>query len=346
MSSDSPGCSLIKNRFRIIENIGQGAYGSVYKALDLLNNKIVALKTVKIFDHKQSMPVSFFRELKVLQSIKDSHIIQYFETIRSNDSTFISMECCDTDLQKQLSSRYRLSFIQIKSLMKQLLQGLNTLHSNGFAHRDIKPANILLKGGSQLKIADLGLSKQILNQRLTSKVCALAYRAPELILGSKDYTFSVDIWSAGVIFYELLTGLPFPAAGSEIGQIDKIFQLTGTPNNSETNSNEDIKLFNFYCQLPNWNITSMLSSHTRTLEQFLEKLIPLEMQEAIPILLEMLSLNPEKRPSASQLLQYDFFSFDEEAIPKIPHPEIKVVEQRCITPPYVHRPAPILLVCN
>lgn len=350
MSAQSPGSSNFRWRFRIIERVGSGAYGHVYKAFDTLNHKIVALKSVKVFNASQSLPTSLFRELKVLQSIKHENIVNYYETIRDNNEIYISMEFCDIDLQKQLYHNPKLNVYQIKSVMKQILQGLEALHSQGIAHRDIKPANILIKDGIHIKIADFGLSKTINSQHLTSKVCSLAYRAPELIIGSQQYSTSIDIWSAGIIFYELVTGEKFPVSSSEIGQLDKIFQIIGSPN---VNLNQDQKQIqqiedyisnNFLSQLPNWKILKQMQQHKRKLDQILFDKVRRNLSGIIPNITSMLSLDPESRPTASKLLENEFFKFDCEKIDRMPIPEA-IDNSDSFSPKIpIIRPPPVILV--
>lgn len=348
MDADSPGRSNALRRFRMIEKIGVGAYGSVYKALDIMNNEIIALKVIKAFDAKDGLPQSFYRELTALQTFKHNNLVDYRGVVRFPTETCIMLEFCESDLQKQLIVQPRLQPNQVKHLMFQLLQGLSVLHEAGFAHRDLKPANILIKDGKTLKITDFGLSRQINNisKPLTSKVASLAYRAPELILGSKDYTTAIDIWSAGIIFYELATGEKFPSATSDLSQLDKIFRVTGTPSPSPDDDKSPLKSDgDLLCQLPNWRLASMLHIYPRTLEKLLLDKLPAELADAFNIITSMLSLNPSSRPSASELLRNPFFSNMEE-FTTLALPEIPEVEEIHLPRMPIRRPPPILLECN
>lgn len=343
MDAHSPGRYNASARFRIIENIGSGAYGSVFKAFDQQSNRIIALKSIRPFDPKIGLSPSFYRELTVLQTFQHENIVKYYGVSRTPNDVSIMLEYCESDLQKQLSVQPRLQPSQVKNLMFQLLNGLNVLHEAGFAHRDLKPANILIKSGRTLKITDFGLSRQLNSNQLSSKVASLAYRAPELILGSKDYTTAIDIWSAGIIFYELATGEKFPSACTDLSQLDKIFRVTGTPSPSPDDDSQTDG--DYFCQLPNWRLASMLHIYPRTLEQLLRDKLPPELAGAFSIITSMLSLNPSNRPSASELLRNSFFSNMEEAQP-LALPEIQTVNELplIITPPI--RPPPVLLVCN
>lgn len=109
--------------------------------------------------------------------------------------------------------------LQIKCYMKQLLSGIEHCHSRGVMHRDIKGANLLVNNDGILKVADFGLANFCnlgRKQPLTSRVVTLWYRPPELLLGSTEYGASVDLWSVGCVFGELLTGKPILQGRTEV----------------------------------------------------------------------------------------------------------------------------------
>lgn len=140
-------------------------------------------------------------------------------------------EYSDFDLRKLLTKR-KLTEHECLDYLHQILSGLLVCHSNRIMHRDLKPQNILIDDKGNVKIADFGLARgfTVPFPELTHEVVTLWYRAPEILLGQNSYTPSVDIWSVGCIYAEMLTGKPLFEGDCEIGQIFKIFQGLGTPN--------------------------------------------------------------------------------------------------------------------
>jgi len=140
-------------------------------------------------------------------------------------------EYSDFDLRKLLQSK-KLTEEECLNYLQQILNGLLACHSNRIIHRDLKPQNILIDNQGNLKIADFGLARgfTIPFPELTHEVVTLWYRAPEILLGQFSYTPSVDIWSVGCIYAEMLMGKPLFEGQCEIGQIFEIFKVLGTPN--------------------------------------------------------------------------------------------------------------------
>ncbi|XP_006365480.1 probable serine/threonine-protein kinase At1g09600 [Solanum tuberosum] len=218
--------------FHMLDKIGYGAYSTVYKARDLEHNKIVALKRLK-FDNVELM----MKEINILRRLDHENVIKLEGLIITSGIIFgflyLIFEYMEHDLKELLSiPGVFFSESQIKCYMKQLLNGINHVHSRGILHRDITTSNLLLDNRGILKIADFGLStlsKSKLNVPLTSCIGTLWYRAPELLIGSCFYGIEVDLWSIGCVLGELFNGKGILQGNNEIDQLHKIFKLCGSP---------------------------------------------------------------------------------------------------------------------
>ncbi|KAG6793834.1 hypothetical protein POTOM_003058 [Populus tomentosa] len=221
--------------FEKLDKIGQGTYSNVYRARDLDQNKIVALKKVR-FDNLEPESVRFMaREIHILRRLDHPNVIKLegLVTSRMSCSLYLVFEYMEHDLAG-LASHPGLNFTeaQVKCYMQQLLRGLDHCHSRGVLHRDIKGSNLLIDNNGILKIADFGLASfydpaQV--QPLTSRVVTLWYRPPELLLGATYYGIAVDLWSTGCILAELYAGKPIMPGRTEVEQLHKIFKLCGSP---------------------------------------------------------------------------------------------------------------------
>lgn len=143
---------------------------------------------------------------------------------------FIVMDFIEHDL-KGLMQDMRAPFLQseIKTLMIQLLSAVALMHDNWVIHRDLKTSNLLLNNRGEIKVADFGLARKYGSPmgHMTQLVVTLWYRAPELLLGGKEYTTAIDMWSVGCIFAELLNNEPLLPGRSELDQLDRV-NHTGT----------------------------------------------------------------------------------------------------------------------
>lgn len=123
----------------------------------------------------------------------------------------------------------------IKSFLFQLLKGVAYIHSKLVLHRDLKPQNLLISRQGQLKIADFGLARPFGApvRGFSHEVVTLWYRSPDVLLGSKCYSCSIDMWSVGCVFAEMISGRPFAAGETNYDQLIEIQKVLGTPSPSE-----------------------------------------------------------------------------------------------------------------
>ncbi|KAI8971470.1 kinase-like domain-containing protein, partial [Mycotypha africana] len=220
--------------FEKLNHIEEGSYGVVFRARDKETGEIVALKKLKLQLEQGGFPVTSLREIHALMNIKHPNIVNVREIVMGNriEQVFIVMDYIDHDL-KGLMQDMRSPFLQseVKTLMLQLLSAVALMHENWYIHRDLKTSNLLLNNRGEVKVADFGLARKYGSPlgNMTQLVVTLWYRAPELLLGAKEYTTAIDMWSVGCIFAELLNNEPLLPGRSEIDQLDKIFKLLGTP---------------------------------------------------------------------------------------------------------------------
>ncbi|XP_058179171.1 protein IMPAIRED IN BABA-INDUCED STERILITY 1-like isoform X1 [Rhododendron vialii] len=309
---------LSADSFEKLEKIGQGTYSSVFRARNLDTGKIVALKKVR-FDNFEPESVRFMaREITILRKLDHPNIIKLEGLIASrlSCSIYLVFEYMEHDIAGLLSCPdIEFSEAQVKCYMKQLLSGLEHCHSRGVMHRDIKGANLLVNNEGVLKIADFGLANFCNSgpsgdrQPLTSRVVTLWYRPPELLLGSTDYGASVDLWSVGCVFAELLVEKPILQGRTEVEQLHKIFKLCGSPPEDYWKKSK----------LPHATLFKPQHPYECSLwETF--KDIP---KPSVHLIKTLLAVEPYKRGTASSALASEYFTTkpcasDPSSLPKYP----------------------------
>lgn len=224
-------------RYEQIKHLGEGQYANVYKAKDTLqNDKIVAVKKIKLgsrIEAKDGVNRTALREIKLLQEVSHINLIGLLDVFGHKSNISLVFDFMDTDLE-QLINDTSIVFLpsQVKNLMIQTLTGLEYLHNHWILHRDLKPNNLLLNVDGVLKIADFGLARFFgsPNRIYTHQVVTRWYRAPELLLGARNYGTGVDIWAIGCILAELLRRAPLFPGESDLDQLSKIIDILGSPN--------------------------------------------------------------------------------------------------------------------
>jgi len=223
-----------------------------------------------------------------------------------------SLEPLHSDL-KQYMKRIgnKLSAAAVQSYTWQLINGLTWCHSHRIFHRDLKPQNLLVQPArGMLKIGDFGLTRafSLPLRSYTHEVVTLWYRAPEILLGAKEYACPIDMWSVGCVLGEIATGKPMFPGDSEIDQIFKIFQLLGTPADDAWEGVS--KLPDWQTRFPSWRRADMRSKYA-ALNDF-----------GVDLLEDLLTYDPRERIVGKDALVHPYFdSLDREAIGKGPLPE-------------------------
>lgn len=285
----------IEDRFIKFETIGSGAYGVVYKAMDRRNQSIVALKKVKLHHNDtDGIPSSSLREIGILKDLKHPNVVRLLDVQMCPTSIYLVFEHLELDLKKLLN-KYKdgLQPLLVKHYMWQLLQGLAYCHAHRVLHRDLKLQNLLVDRVGNIKLADFGLARSIglPIRTYTHEVVTLWYRAPELLLKTDYYGPSVDIWSLGCIFAEMLTNRTLFTGESEIDQLYRIFRSLGTPNEDSWPGFSDTQEASYFSDFKGRGVDSYIGDKD-----------PL----ATDLLTKFLAYNPATRISAKQALAHEY----------------------------------------
>lgn len=336
----------LKNYVKI-HQVGQGAYGDVWLAEDIVNKVPVALKKLKLNEDREGFPKSAIREIVLLNSLKhrnivnllgiahsqadnDSgkeHVWMVFEYLPFDLSGYIEALRDPTEKRDKLTKPVMwLSIGEVKSILKQLLRAVAFCHKNNILHRDLKTANLLMKQDGTIKLADFGLARICPTGKgmLTNRVVTLWYRPPELLLGSDNYDSGVDMWSIGCIMAELVCGSHIFAADKEIQILRLIVERLGHPSESE---------LKYLKTLPLWNEPSANPLHSDrqtniiTRKKDFEKTFKVNNElgeEGWDLLRKLFAWCPSKRISAQKALQHPWFTTEPLPSSLISRPNVKV----------------------
>lgn len=208
-------------------HLGSGAFGKVYLGKDCTSGALVAVKTMnndQISD--PYMQEALQKEIKVMQTLKGPNVVRLLDVFKSQSHTYLIQEFCNGgDFRGYLTKKGKLPEVEARKVLNDFLNGFSELVKNGLIHRDLKPENMLMHDGS-CKIADFGFATQASqNQMLKTCVGTPLYMSPQ-ILSHKAYTNKSDVWSTGLIYYEMLCGkTPWPARD----QLDLIENISKMP---------------------------------------------------------------------------------------------------------------------
>ena len=184
------------------KSIGKGSFSKIYVGTSSSTGERIAVKIIKKCNVKNENTI--LREIKIMSMIKHENVLCLLDVLVSNNKYYLIMEYCDMGDLKGYMQRRDLNEIKLKYYVKQIRDGMWELHTNNIIHRDLKPQNILVTTDDTLKISDFGFAKSYNpDTDLQQTMCGSPlYMAPE-ILEQKRYTDVVDLWSIGVIMYEL-----------------------------------------------------------------------------------------------------------------------------------------------
>ncbi len=201
-------------QLEILELLGKGGMGAVYKARQPGLDRLVAVKILPPeVSRNPAFAERFIREARALARLSHPHIVAVYDFGQVGDLCYFVMEFVDGVNLRQAIAASMLKAADALALVPQICDALQFAHDEGIVHRDIKPANILLDKRGRVKIADFGLAKLLGNDQIEASLTAthqvmgtLRYMAPEQMEGSRTVDHRADIYSLGVVFYEMLTG--------------------------------------------------------------------------------------------------------------------------------------------
>ncbi|GAA0138929.1 non-receptor serine/threonine protein kinase [Lithospermum erythrorhizon] len=281
-------------RYTIIKEVGNGTFGSVWRALNKQTGEVVAIKKMKKKYYSWEECVNL-REVKSLRKMNHSNIVKLKEVIRENEILYFVFEYMEINLYELMKEKGKpFSEVEVRNWCYQVLQGLSYMHQRGYFHRDLKPENLLVSK-DVIKIADFGLAREIDSKPpYTEYVSTRWYRAPEVLLQSPIYNAAVDMWAMGAIMAELFSLRPLFPGSCEADEVYKICSVLGTPSRAEWG--EGLEL----ASAINYQFPQVAGVH-------LSLLIPSASKDAINLITSLCSWDPCKRPTVMEALQHPFF---------------------------------------
>ncbi|XP_058087056.1 mitogen-activated protein kinase 3-like isoform X2 [Magnolia sinica] len=293
----------IDTKYVPIKAIGRGSYGIVCSSVNRETNERVAIKKIQNAFQNHVDALRTLRELKLLRHLRHENIVALKDIMmpvhrRSFKDVYLVYELMDTDLHQIIKSSQKLSNDHCECFLYQLLRGLKYLHSANILHRDLKPGNLLINSNCQLKICDFGLARtgSDKGQFMTEYVVTRWYRPPELLLCCDNYDTSIDVWSVGCIFAELLGRKPIFPGTECLNQLKLIIDVLGSMADTDLDFFDNPKALKYIKSLP-WSPGIPLAS-----------LYPNATPNAIDLLQKMLVFNPLKRISVAEALQHPYLS--------------------------------------
>ncbi|CAN1814012.1 Mitogen-activated protein kinase 7 [Linum perenne] len=295
----------IDTKYVPIKPVGRGAYGIVCSSINRETNEKVAIKKINnVFDNKTDA-LRTLRELKLLRHVRHHQNVIALKDVMvpahrlSFRDVYLVYELMDTDLNQIIRSSQALSDDHCRYFVFQLLRGLSYLHSANILHRDLKPGNLLVNANCDLKICDFGLARttsQANSQFMTEYVVTRWYRAPELLLCCDNYGTSIDVWSVGCIFAEILGRKPIFPGTECLNQLKLIIDILGSQHDANLQF------------IGNSKARHYIKSLSRSRGVGFSHLYPRADPQAIDLLQRMLVFDPTKRITVDEALRHPYMS--------------------------------------
>ncbi|CAM9900835.1 unnamed protein product, partial [Discosporangium mesarthrocarpum] len=300
-------CFELDERYKNLKPIGDGSYGFVCSADDSIGDRQVAIKKIgdvfsDLVDAKRIV-----REIKLLRHF-DGHenIINIIDIMTNPPGTtnfkdvYIVTNLMESDMDRIISSGQPLTDQHFQYFLYQVLRGLKFIHSANVLHRDMKPSNLLVNANCDLAICDFGLARGVeleYEDELTEYVVTRWYRAPELLCDSTHYGKTVDVWSVGCIFAEMLSRRPFFQGHNPHHQLETIVSVLGLPSEDELS----------FVTHP--AARKAIMSRANSSPKDLESYFPADTSPlALDLLRRMLVFHPEHRITVDEALEHAYLA--------------------------------------
>ncbi|XP_041353049.1 MAPK/MAK/MRK overlapping kinase-like isoform X1 [Gigantopelta aegis] len=288
--------NLLLEKYRILGKKGEGTFSEVLKCQNIKDGSYVACKKMKQ-TYNSIEQVNNLREIQAMRRLSPhANVLELHEVIFDKKSGTLVLVCelMDMNIYELIrGKRHYLPEGKVKQYMYQLLKSVDHMHRNGIFHRDVKPENILIKE-DLLKLADFGSCRSVYSkQPYTEYISTRWYRAPECLLTDGYYTYKMDIWSVGCVFFEILSLHPLFPGSNEVDQIAKIHDIMGTPDPSILNKLKRSRGMSF-------NFPAKKGSG-------IERLLPNVSQEAVELIYLMCTYDPDERITAKEAVRHHYF---------------------------------------
>ncbi|KAJ3331264.1 Mitogen-activated protein kinase [Blyttiomyces sp. JEL0837] len=296
----------ITKKYKFKREIGKGAYGTVWAAVNIETGAEVAIKKVGARNFEEGILAKrALRELKLLRHLHGNDNITSFIDVDINDEVnfnelYLVEGLMEADLNQIVKSGQGLTDQHYQYFVYQILRGLKWMHSADIVHRDLKPGNLLVNSDCELKICDFGLARGVGSATgpyvNTEYVATRYYRAPEVVLSPKHYTKALDLWSVGCIFGELMVGKVLFKGQDYIDQLQKIFEVLGTPSDPSLT------------QLCSARVLKYLRSWPTYQKLPLSRVFPRGTPAALDLVDRLLTFDPNERITAEKALAHPYLS--------------------------------------
>lgn len=288
------------NKYEVLGVVGEGAYGVVLKCRNKESGEIVAIKKFKESDDDEGLRKTTLREVKILRMLRHQNIVSLTEAFRRKTKLYLVFEYVEKNLLETLEDQpHGLDPEVVRSYVYQLCLAIHWCHSHNVIHRDIKPENLLINVRNRtLKLCDFGFARVVTQstQELTDYVATRWYRAPELLLGSTNYSCGVDMWAIGCIMGEISDGQPIFPGESEVDQLYIVQKVLGslTP--------EHMELF-----MNNSRFAGLRFPDMRAPETLQKKYVGKLSKRALSFMKACLCMEPKERPTSLESINNSYF---------------------------------------